>query len=63
MKVIYQKDDQDEKEVEFSVIGTCLSVQEFDGNGSVETQHRIALTQSQWGLLAEVANRKANGDY
>ena len=53
MKVIIQKDKEPQREAELFAMGTCLGL-EIDNS-----MIRIALTSSQWKLLAESADERS----
>ncbi len=59
MIVTMQHSGEEEKESEMFVIGTCIALEGGVGSGEFT---RIRLTQGQWGVLAEIAQRKASGE-
>jgi hypothetical protein len=58
MIVTFQKPGEAEKDVDMFVIGTCIAIDETIGGNPT----RIRLTQSQWKLLADIAERKGRGE-
>lgn len=54
MQVTYDKNNGTQREVDLFVLGECLGI--ADGKNT----HRIRMTPSQWKVLAESAQRRAD---